>query len=82
MFPSFLDGLGNTLGYSAILMIVATLREIMGSGTWFGLRVIPESFYDLGYVNNGLMVLSPGAFIIVGLLIWAQRSVSGYAEEG
>jgi len=82
VWPSFLDGLGNTLGYSIILLIVATVREILGSGSFFGFKVVPESLYHIGYVNNGLMVLSPGAFIIMGLLIWAQRSISGYTEEG
>ena len=81
VFPSFLDGLGNSLGYSAVLLTVAFVREILGSGSFFGVRVIPQFFYDAGYVNNGLMVLSPGAFIILGLLIWGQRSISGYAEE-
>jgi Na+-transporting NADH:ubiquinone oxidoreductase subunit D len=81
VYPSFLDGLGNTLGYSLVLMVVAFIREILGSGTFFGLTVVPGFFYDWGYVNNGLMVLSPGAFIILGLLIWGQRSISGYSEE-
>lgn len=76
IFPSFLDGLGNTLGYSVVLMTVAVLREVLGSGKLFGITLIPEWAYEAGYVNNGLMVISPGAFIIVGLLIWAQRSVS------
>lgn len=81
VWPSFLDGLGNSLGYSLVLMIVAFFREILGKGSLFGFTLIPERFYDFGYVNNGLMVLSPGAFIIVGLVVWAQRSISGYAEE-
>lgn len=79
-WPSFLDGFGNALGYSVILLIVATAREIFGSGTWFGLTVIPASFYEFGYQNVGLMILPPGAFIILGLLIWAQRSVSKQYE--
>jgi Na+-transporting NADH:ubiquinone oxidoreductase subunit D len=81
VWPSFLDGVGNTLGYSVVLLIVATVREILGKGSWFGITLIPERLYDLGYINNGLMVLSPGAFLIVGLLVWTQRSISGYAEE-
>jgi len=81
IWPSFLDGLGNAAGYAAILMAVGVLREIFGSGSLFGFTVVPELLYDKGYVNNGLMVLPPGAFIIVGLLIWVQRSISGYAEE-
>ena len=81
VYPSFLDGLGNALGYSVVLLAVAFLREIFGSGTLFGFTVVPGFLYDWGYVNNGLMVLSPGAFIILGLLIWGQRSISGYSEE-
>ena len=80
-WQSFLDGLGNGLGYGIILLIVAFFREILGSGTFFGLRVNPQAAYDLGYVNNGLMVLAPGAFILLGLMIWAQRTWSGYTEE-
>lgn len=76
VFPSFLDGLGNTLGYSFVLMTVAIAREILGSGKLFGYTVFPGWMYDAGYVNNGLMVISPGAFIIVGLLVWTQRSIS------
>jgi Na+-transporting NADH:ubiquinone oxidoreductase subunit D len=80
-WPSFLDGLGNALGYAAILAVIATGREIFGSGTFFGLTVIPESFYAAGYENVGLMVLSPGAFILLGLIIWAQRMISKKFEE-
>ena len=68
--PSFLDGLGNGLGYSVILIAVASIREVLGSGTWFGLAVLPQ-----GYMGNGLALLAPGAFIIIGLLIWGQRTV-------
>ncbi len=78
---SFLDGLGNGLGYGLILITVATFREILGSGTFFGLTVIPGSFYAAGYENVGLMVLSPGAFIILGLIVWVQRITSGFEEE-
>ena len=80
-WQSFLDGLGNGLGYGVILIAVAFFRELLGSGTLFGLQVIPEAAYAAGYVNMGLMVLSPGAFIVLGLLIWAQRSATGYTEE-
>jgi Na+-transporting NADH:ubiquinone oxidoreductase subunit D len=78
---SFLDGFGNGLGYGGILISVAFFREILGSGTVYGIPVIPDSFYDAGYQNMGLMVLAPGAFIILGLIVWAQRIVSGIEEE-
>lgn len=81
VWKSFLDGLGNGLGYSAILILVAVGREIMGSGSLMGFQVIPQFIYDAGYVNNGMMVLAPGAFILLGLIIWLQRSISGYVEE-
>lgn len=77
---SFIDGLGNGLGYSAILIFVATGREILGSGTLLGFRVIPEALYAHGYVNCGVMVLAPGAFFLLGAIIWIQRALSGYKE--
>ena len=80
-WPSFLDGLGNALGNAAILLIVATGREIFGSGTFFGIPVVPEALYTAGYENMGLMVLSPGAFILLGLIIWGQRMISRKFEE-
>ena len=67
---SFFDGLGNGFGYSLILIIVAFFRELFGSGTLLGYQVIPQSFYDAGYQNNGLMILPPMALIIVGIVIW------------
>ena len=79
-WPSFVDGFGNGVGYSIILMIVAFFRELLGSGSIFGLQVVPDAAYAAGYTNMGLMVLAPGAFIILGLLIWAQRTYSGYVE--
>ena len=78
---SFLDGLGNGLGYGGILISVAFFRELLGNGTIYGISVIPDSFYAAGYQNMGLMVLSPGAFIILGLIVWGQRLVSGIEEE-
>ncbi len=80
-FRSFVDGLGNGLGYSAILICVATARELLGSGSVLGLQVVPESFYAHGYVDCGLMVLAPGAFFLLGAMIWIQRYLSGYAEN-
>lgn len=73
-WPSFLDGIGNGLGYGIILIIVAFFRELLGSGTLFGMKVIPASFYAAGYVNNGFMILPPMALIMVGIIIWVQRS--------
>lgn len=80
-WPSFLDGLGNALGYGWILMVVATAREILGSGSFFGYQVIPQFLYNAGYENMGLMVLAPGAFIILGLLVWAQRTITKTTHE-
>lgn len=77
---SFLDGIGNALGYGVILLIVAFIRELLGSGTItlpFGLgtyQLIPQFLYDLGYENNGFMLLAPMALITLGVLIWIQRS--------
>ena len=76
-WPSFLDGVGNGLGYGVILVIVAFFRELLGSGSLFGLRIIPESWYASEggfYSNNGLMLFPPMALIIVGCIIWAHRS--------
>jgi Na+-transporting NADH:ubiquinone oxidoreductase subunit D len=81
-FPAFLDGLSNALGYGVILILVSIFREIFGSGTLLGFSVIPQSIYDGGYINNGLMLLAPGAFIVLGLIIWVQRTFTGFEEEG
>ncbi|TFH01492.1 MAG: NADH:ubiquinone reductase (Na(+)-transporting) subunit D [Calditrichales bacterium] len=80
-WPSFLDGLGNGLGYAIILLVVATGREILGSGSFFGFQVVPDALYAAGYENMGLMVLAPGAFILLGLIIWAQRMMTKKFEE-
>mgnify|MGYP001282711481 FL=1 len=72
---SFFDGLGNGLGYGMMLILVAFFRELFGFGTVFDYRLFPEAF------NNGLMILAPGAFIILGLIIWAQRSITSFVEE-
>lgn len=73
-WPSFLDGIGNGLDYAKILVIVAFFRELLGSGTLLGYKVIPDAFYAAGYVNNGLMLMPPMALIIVACLIWLQRA--------
>lgn len=73
-WPSFLDGIGNGAGYGLILIIVSVFRELLGSGSIMGFQVIPEGFYNFGYVNNGLMVLSPMALITVGIIIWVHRT--------
>ena len=80
-WPSFLDGLGNGLGYAAILIIVAIGREFLGSGSLLGYQIIPDGWYAAGYENMGLMVLSPGAFILLGLIIWGQRVISKKFEQ-
>jgi Na+-transporting NADH:ubiquinone oxidoreductase subunit D len=73
-WPSFLDGLGNSLGYSLILLSVGTIRELFGSGTLFGVEIMPL-VKDGGWYNpNGLMLLPPSAFFIIGFLIWAIRA--------
>jgi len=73
-WQSFLDGIGNGLGYSWILIVLGFVRELFGSGTLWGYPVMPQVFYDMGYKNNGLIILPPMALILVGLIIWIQRS--------
>lgn len=73
-WPSLLDGLGNGFGYGMILLLVGFVRELFGSGTVWGFHVIPQSFYELGYKNNGFMILPPMALILIGIIIWIQRS--------
>ena len=80
-WPSALDALGNGLGYALVIVAIGFFRELLGSGKLLGVQVIPQGLYNAGYVDNGLMVLAPGAFILMGLLIWAQRRMSGYTEE-
>jgi Na+-transporting NADH:ubiquinone oxidoreductase subunit D len=80
-FASFIDGIGNGAGYGLILVIVAFFRELFGSGTLFGFQVIPQSFYDMGYMNNGLMILPPMALILLGCIIWVQRSIQKDLQE-
>ncbi|MEZ5963260.1 MAG: NADH:ubiquinone reductase (Na(+)-transporting) subunit D [Planctomycetota bacterium] len=78
---SFLDGIGNGLGYAWILACVGAIREVLGSGKLLGFHVVPKAVYDAGYVNNGLMVLAPGAFVLLGIIVWVQRAISGYSEK-
>ncbi|WP_022956481.1 NADH:ubiquinone reductase (Na(+)-transporting) subunit D [Perlucidibaca piscinae] len=78
---SFLDGLGNGLGYSALLLLVGTIREILGSGTWFGLTILPRIADGGWYLPNGLMLLPPSAFFLIGLIIWALRSWKPAQQE-
>jgi Na+-transporting NADH:ubiquinone oxidoreductase subunit D len=78
---SLLDGIGNGLGYMWILAVVGTIREILGAGKLLGYQVVPQGLYEAGYVNNGLMVLAPGAFVLLGIIVWIQRSISGYVEK-
>jgi len=73
-WKSFLDGIGNSAGYGLILIIVAFFRELFGSGALFGQQIIPDSFYEAGYANNGMMLLPPMALIVVGIVIWVQRA--------
>ena len=74
IWKSFLDGIGNAIGYGIILILVAFFRELLGSGNLWGIQVVPDSIYESWYVNNGLMLLSPMALITVGVIIWIQRS--------
>ena len=80
-WESFLDGIGNGLGYAKILVIVAFFRELLGAGTLFGFQVIPQAVYDLGYLNNGLMLMPPMALIICACIIWYQRAKHKELQE-
>jgi Na+-transporting NADH:ubiquinone oxidoreductase subunit D len=70
---SFWDGVGNGLGYGYILVVVSFFRELFGSGALMGIKIIPQSFYDMGYTDMGLMLLAPGVFVVIGLLVWVQN---------
>ncbi len=72
---AFLDGLANGLGYASLLVGVAFFRELLGSGKLLGYAVVPQAFYEAGYVNNGLLVLAPGAFITIGLFVWLEHTL-------
>lgn len=79
-WPSFLDGIGNGLGYAYILVAVGFVRELFGRGSLLGFRILPQSFYDFGYVNNGMMTMPAMALILVGIAIWVHRAYF-YKEE-
>lgn len=79
--PSLLDGLANGAGYGMILIIVAFVRELLGSGTLLGFKIIPDAAYAAGYMNNGLVILPPFALILLGLIIWIHRSLDKDLQE-
>ena len=80
-WPSFLDGIGNGVGYAMILVIVAFFREFFGTGALLGFQIIPESFYEAGYMNNGLMLMTPAAFILIACIVWFQRAKDKSLQE-
>ncbi len=80
-WPAFLDGVGNGAGYGLILVVIAFFRELLGAGELWGLQVVPQCFYDAGYIDNGLMLLPPMALIIVGVIIWVHRSFNKNLSE-
>jgi Na+-transporting NADH:ubiquinone oxidoreductase subunit D len=79
--PSVLDALGNAAGYGWIILAVAFARELFGSGKLFGFQVIPDAMYEMGYVNNGLMLIPAGALFVIAIIIWIQRSINQKFEE-
>ncbi len=80
-WESFLDGVGNGVAYAIILVVVGFFRELLGSGALFGIQVIPDFFYELGYLNNGLMLMPPMALILCALYIWVQRARTKELQE-
>ena len=79
--PSILDGFGNSIGYAWIIIAVAFCRELFGSGKLLGFQVIPDAVYEMGYVNNGLMLIPAGALFVIAIIIWIQRSLNTKLEE-
>jgi len=75
-WESFLDGIGSGAGYGLVLIVISTFREFFGNGSLLGFKVIPQSFYDHGYADNGMMILPPMALITVGIIIWVQRGIN------
>lgn len=80
-WDAFLDGVGSGIGYGMILIIVSFFRELFGSGTLMGYQIVPQSWYEAGYSNNGLMILPPMALIVVGCIIWVHRSYNKDIQE-
>ena len=80
-WPSLLDGIGNGVGYAMILVIVAFFRELFGTGALFGFQIIPEAAYEAGYMNNGLMLMTPAAFILIACIVWYQRAKDKSLQE-
>ena len=80
-WPSFLDGIGNGVGYAMILVIVAFFRELFGTGALLGIQIIPQCVYDAGYLNNGLMLMTPAAFILIACIVWFQRAKDKSLQE-
>ena len=80
-WPSFLDGIGNGVGYAMILVIVAFFRELFGTGALLGIQIIPQCAYDAGYLNNGMMLMTPAAFILIACIVWFQRSKDKSLQE-
>jgi Na+-transporting NADH:ubiquinone oxidoreductase subunit D len=80
-WPSFIDGVGNGAGYAIILIVVAAIRELFGSGSLMGYKIVPQAFYDAGYINNGMMIMPTMALILVGVIIWIQRSYFSQLRE-
>ena len=80
-WESFLDGVGNGAGYGIILGVVAFVRELFGSGTLLGFRIIPQAVYDAGYVNNGLMIMPPMALILCAVIVWIHRARNKDLQE-
>lgn len=78
---AFIDGVGNGLGYGSVLVAVAFIRELLGAGKLFGVSVVPEFFYTAGYENAGFMLLAPAAFIIIGLMVWLQKTLTKGANK-
>ncbi|MBO7272325.1 MAG: NADH:ubiquinone reductase (Na(+)-transporting) subunit D [Bacteroidaceae bacterium] len=80
-WPSFLDGIGNGVGYAMILVIVAFFRELFGTGALLGIQIIPQCAYDAGYLNNGMMLMTPAAFILIACIVWFQRAKDKSLQE-